>query len=308
MRRAPQVSLLRLLLLSSLTFIARAQTINAVMACPPSTTGATLPYRGAGDPAAGSPFADNLIETLTPQAWYTYLMGAVVLQRCLKNQTKTADGSAWLHDFGMNEALPSAGRSFLIPASKQLWYNYTDYARAYPDRISSVAPPALSFGSILSRTACPELAAGAPPPIPLELRTPGRIYGPNETQATPDGAAFVISGSVFQLKISPHFIVHFCARQVDNVTVGPPLGWAYQMVAGKTGFNVACLLARRVGFGLIFTTPSFTTTLESGAHAAHAPFLSVPELLAHALTLLLRASCWGSPAQAGDGRRARRRP
>jgi hypothetical protein len=235
----------------------------AVPTCPPTT--AVMPYTGAGDPAAGSPFADNLIETLTEDAWYTYAMGAVVLTHCLVDAQPAPDNSGhMILNFGTQDPFPSCARSHLIEDRKQLWYNLTQEGQRFcPMWISPNAPPALSFGSILGRTECPPLAPGVTPPIPSQFRMPLREYAANETASFPLGAAFVLDDYRFILRMSPHFIVHFCARETTQVNTKQGVG--YQMVAGKIGFNVACVLMMRIGYTLVFTEPAFTTTLRSGA-------------------------------------------
>lgn len=62
---------------------------DAVPTCPPPPPGVTMPFTGAGDPAAGSPFAGSLIETFTDSSWSTYVMGALVVRsfaRCLHSR------------------------------------------------------------------------------------------------------------------------------------------------------------------------------------------------------------------------------
>ncbi len=61
---------------------------DIVPTCPPSAVTVPAQYRGAGDPAAGSPFADNTIETIGERSWTSYSMGAVVVTRCLVSWLK----------------------------------------------------------------------------------------------------------------------------------------------------------------------------------------------------------------------------
>lgn len=288
------------LLVASLGFLLVAQGQEAnpdalIPTCPPSAVTIPKEYQGAGDPAAGSPFADNLIETLTERSWSSYLMGAVVLTRCLVNYYKAEnDPSHMIFDFGSKtDTIYSCARASLNLERKQLQYNTSDFSRGCPTTINKSQPPALSFGSIMGREGCPQLPLDTVPPIPDLYRMPYREYGPGELDAAnpggtaavgvspapangvgglgqasafPQGAAFVIDGYRFILRMAPHFIVHFCTREATLFPLpeGSDPSFAHKLVAGREGFNVACVILARRGFDLIFTQPKVTTSLNSG--------------------------------------------
>jgi hypothetical protein len=266
--------------------------------CPPSAVTMPREYQGAGDPAAGSPFADNLIETLTERAWHSYMMGAVVLTRCLVNYYKAEnDPSHMIFDFGVKtDTVFSCARASLNLERKQLQYNTSDFSKGCPTQINKSQPPALSFGSIMGREGCPMLPADTIPPIPDIYRMPFREYQPGEMEQFPQGAAFVVSGYQFIIKMAPHFIVHFCTREATEMPLpdgtDPPI--AHRLVAGREGFNVACVILARRGWDLIFTQPKVTTSLNSGEFVVAASVergLLRPALLDNAFFAFVFAFC-----------------